>query len=80
MCIQSDAFLGSMFSTFTNCINIQRGYEGKKDFSRNGVNFTYPELTYERFPWEIEKYDWTRIDKYFWTNESDYPISNLIST
>ena len=71
MCIQSEAFLGSMFSTFTNCINIQRGYDGKEDFSRKGINFTYPELTYERFPWEIEKYDWTRIDKYFWTNESD---------
>lgn len=71
MCIQSEKFLGSMFSTFTNCINIQRGYEGKEDFSRKCVNITYPELAYERFPWEIEKYDWTRIDKYFWSNESD---------
>jgi hypothetical protein len=70
MCIESEKFLGSMFSTFTNSINIQRGYEGKDDFSRNGINFTYQELEYERFPWEIENYDWTKIDKYFWINEN----------
>jgi len=71
MCIESDKFLGSMFSTFTNSINIQRGYENKEDFSRNGINFIYPELQYERFPWEIENYDWIKVDKYFWTLEKD---------
>ncbi len=72
MCVGSNIFLGSMFSTFTNSINIQRGYESKLDFSRTGINFNHQELNYERFPWEIEDYTWTKIDKYFWSNEKDY--------
>jgi hypothetical protein len=69
MCTESDAFLGSKFSTFTNAINIQRGYLNKKDFSRKGINFDYGKLEYERFPWEIEKYSWEKIDRYFWESE-----------
>lgn len=69
VCSHSDIFLGSKFSTFTNSINIQRGYLQKKDFSRKGINFDYGGLAYSKFPWEREKYSWEKINDFFWKYE-----------
>lgn len=73
ICSKSDIFLGSKFSTFSDYINIIRGYDGnKKDFHREGTNFTMPKLYYDRFPWEVEDYSWEKTWDYCWKYERNY--------
>jgi hypothetical protein len=69
ICVESDIFLGSKLSTFSDYINIMRGYFGKKDFHREGTNFKMNTLVYNKFPWEVEEYGWERIHSYRWNDE-----------
>lgn len=54
----AEIFLGSMFSTFTDGINCFRGFSGKKDYSREGINFDYGKLDPNILPWRQEQYSW----------------------
>jgi hypothetical protein len=58
ICSESTTFLGSRMSTFSDNINILRGYKGKKDFSREGINYKKESITYKKYPWESEPYAW----------------------
>lgn len=69
ICCESDIFLGSKLSTFSDYINIMRGYYGKKDFHREGTNFKMSTLVYNKFPWEVEEPGWERIHSYRWNDE-----------
>ena len=69
ICSESDIFLGSKLSTFSDYINIMRGYYGKKDFHREGTNFKMNGIGYNKFPWEVEEYSWERIHSYRWHYE-----------
>ena len=69
VCVESEIFLGSRLSTFSDYINILRGYENKLDFHRIGTNFSLPILKYNKYPWEVESYKWENIHKYCWTHE-----------
>ena len=60
ICSNANTFLGSKLSTYSEYIHILRGYQGKKDFSYNGINFNYDKKEYEKYPWEVESYDWAR--------------------
>lgn len=68
-CVDSEIFLGSRLSTYSDYINILRGYYGKKDFHREGTNFKLPILKYNKYPWEVESYKWENIHKYCWSPE-----------
>ena len=73
ICSKSEIFLGSKFSTFSDYINVLRGYSGNKlDFHREGTNFNMPILKYDRFPWEVENYSWDKIWDYCWRYEKNY--------
>lgn len=73
VCSKSEIFLGSKFSTYSDYINILRGYSGdKEDFHRMGTNFIMPTLEYDRFPWEVENYGWEKTWDYCWTYEKNY--------
>jgi hypothetical protein len=69
ICRESDIFLGSKLSTFSDYINIMRGYSGKKDFHREGTNFKMNKLVYDNFPWEVEGYGWEKVYSYCWDDE-----------
>lgn len=67
ICSQSEKFLGSFLSTFTDYINIFRGYRGDKEVNyREGVNYDRGELVYQKYPWETEQYSWDKIWDYQW--------------
>ena len=68
-CSEADIFLGSKLSTYSDYINVLRGYNNKKDFHREGINFHHPKLEYLRFPWEVENYSWDRIHDCYWKRE-----------
>tara|TARA_R100000734_G_scaffold19121_2_gene18276 strand:- start:8409 stop:10970 length:2562 start_codon:yes stop_codon:yes gene_type:complete len=72
ICSKADIFLGSHMSTFSDYVNILRAQAGKKDFHREGTNFTRPPLHYNRFPWETEQYSWDKIWDYHWKFEQSY--------
>jgi carbamoyltransferase len=73
ICSKSEIFLGSKFSTFSDYINVLRGYAGNKlDFHREGTNFSMPKLNYDRFPWEVEEYGWEKTWDYCWKYERNY--------
>lgn len=72
VCSKSDIFLGSHLSTFSDYVNILRGQANKKDFHREGTNFSRPILNYNRFPWEAEEYGWDKIWDYHWKYEDSY--------
>ena len=61
ICSNSNTFLGSNFSTFSDYINIVRGYKGKKDTHRNGINYKRNNLNYNKYPWEVEPYEWHNL-------------------
>lgn len=61
ICANAKTFLGSKMSTFSDYINILRGYNNKKDFSREGVNFKNADLKYNKYPWEVEPYAWHNL-------------------
>jgi hypothetical protein len=69
ICSKADIFLGSKLSTFSDYINIMRGYSGKKDFHREGTNFKMHKLVYDTFPWEVEGYGWEKVYSYCWELE-----------
>jgi len=69
VCSESDIFLGSRLSTYSDYINILRGYSNKKDFHREGTNFKLPTLSYKKYPWEVEPYGWENIHKTCWIDE-----------
>lgn len=50
MCANADLFYGSRYSTFTDYINIIRYYEGKKDCSKNLLNYKFSGT--ENYSWE----------------------------
>ena len=58
ICSNAEIFLGSRMSTFSDYINIIRGYKGKRDFHRNGINYNRNEINYKKYPWEVESYQW----------------------
>jgi len=58
ICSNADTFLGSKFSTYSEYIHIIRGYKGKKDLSRDGLNLQRKDIKYKKYPWEVEQYDW----------------------
>lgn len=66
-CVNSEIFLGSRLSTFSDYINIMRGYEQRSDYHREGTNYSLPILTYKKYPWEVEPYAWENIHKFRWT-------------
>jgi hypothetical protein len=66
---EADIFLGTKWSTFTDAINCMRGFAGKKDFSRQGINFNYPPLDKNIIPWNQEDYTWQKIYHSHWTAE-----------
>ena len=57
----ANIFLGSRMSTFSDYINILRGYNNKKDFSRESLNFKHNNLIYKKYPWESEPYAWHNL-------------------
>jgi len=71
MCAGSEIFLGSKFSTYSDSIHILRGYAGKLDFHREGTNFKLPQLSYTKFPWEVETYGWENIQSFQWQPEAE---------
>lgn len=73
ICSKAKIFLGSKFSTFSDYINVLRGYSGNRmDFHREGTNFLMPSLYYDRFPWEVENYSWDKIWDFCWRYEKNY--------
>lgn len=69
ICSEAEIFLGSRCSTFSDYINILRGYNNKLDYHREGTNFNLPKLKYNKYPWEIEPYCWENIHETYWTME-----------
>tara|TARA_B100000575_G_C23101288_1_gene635376 strand:- start:209 stop:1294 length:1086 start_codon:yes stop_codon:yes gene_type:complete len=68
---KADIFLGTKWSTFSDGIHIMRGFDGKKDFSREGINFKFPKLDKDILPWNQEQYGWNRLYNTHWTAEYD---------
>lgn len=68
---KADIFLGSKWSTFSDGIHVMRGFAGKKDFSREGINFKFPKLDKDILPWNQEQYEWYRLYNTHWTAEYD---------
>lgn len=66
---EADVFLGSKWSTFSDAIHIMRGFYGKKDFSREGINFKLPKLESNILPWNQEQYAWNNLYDTHWRNE-----------
>ena len=72
ICSKANIFLGSHLSTFSDYVNILRAQNKKKDFHREGTNFSRPKLTYNRFPWEVEEYSWDKTWDFHWKFEKSY--------
>jgi hypothetical protein len=70
ICSEAETFLGSKHSTYTEYINVLRGYNNKKDTHREGTNFNYGYPKYNRFPWETAPYSWDRVFESPWTKEN----------
>jgi hypothetical protein len=58
ICSNAKTFLGSRMSTYSDYINILRGYKGKIDTHRKGINFDRGLINYKKYPWEAEPYAW----------------------
>lgn len=56
ICSNSNIFLGSKYSTYTDYINILRHYKNKKNFSKKGLNYDYTNLDNN-----IKNYSWDRL-------------------
>jgi carbamoyltransferase len=72
ICSEGNTFLGSKFSTFSDYINVLRGYNQKPNKYREGTNFKLPLLSYNQFPWENEGYSWDKIWDCYWKHERSY--------
>lgn len=58
ICCNAHNFFGSRMSTYTDYINILRGYNNKIDNHRKSLNFERKEIKYNKYPWEVEPYNW----------------------
>jgi len=58
ICSNAYQFYGSRMSTFSDYINIIRGYNNKLDNHRKSLNFNRPKIKYNKYPWEVESYNW----------------------
>lgn len=72
ICSEAETFLGSRYSTYSEYINTLRGYKNKKDTHREGTNFNFGYLKYDRFPWEVDPYGWDRPFDTKWKYERSY--------
>jgi hypothetical protein len=59
-------FLGSVMSTFTDYIHVNRASLGLFTNPRVGCNFDKPELVYDKYPWEEEEWGWDNLYRYYW--------------
>ena len=59
-------FLGSVMSTFTDYIHVNRASMGVFTNPRVGCNFDKPELIYDKYPWEEEEWSWQHLYRYYW--------------
>jgi len=59
-------FLGSLMSTFTDYIHVNRASLGLFTNPRVGCNFDKVELLYNKYPWEIEDWSWQHLYRYYW--------------
>ena len=58
ICSNAHNFFGSRMSTYTDYINILRGYNNKIDNHRKLLNFDRKQIKYNKYPWEAEPYAW----------------------
>ena len=58
ICANAYKFFGSRMATFSDYINIIRGYNNKIDNHRKSLNFERPQIKYNKYPWEVEPYNW----------------------
>ena len=58
ICANAHVFYGSRMSTYSDYINIIRGYNNKIDNHRKSLNFDRKEIKYNKYPWESEPYNW----------------------
>jgi hypothetical protein len=66
VCSYSLQFLGSLMSTFTDYIHVNRASLGINTNPRVGCNFDKVELQYDNYPWEEEEWSWQHLYKYYW--------------
>jgi len=66
ICANSFQFLGSLMSTFSDYIHVNRASLGKATNPRVGNNFEKKELCYEYYPWEVEDWGWDNLYRYYW--------------
>lgn len=69
ICSEAETFLGSRYSTYSEYINVLRGYNNKKDTHREGTNFNHGYPKYNRFPWESVPYLWEQTFETPWKME-----------
>lgn len=58
LCANAKNFYGSRMSTYSDYINIVRGYNNKIDNHRKSLNFDRKKIKYNKYPWEVEHYNW----------------------
>ena len=58
ICANAKNFYGSRMSTYSDYINIVRGYNGEIDHHRKSLNFDRKQIQYNKYPWESEPYNW----------------------
>ena len=58
ICANAHMFYGSRMSTYSDYINIVRGYNNKIDNHRKSLNFDRKKIKYNKYPWEVEAYNW----------------------
>lgn len=58
ICANAYNFFGSRMSTYSDYINIIRGYNNKIDNHRESLNFNRNKIQYNKYPWEVEAYSW----------------------
>ena len=58
ICANAYNFFGSRMSTYSDYINIIRGYNNKIDNHRKSLNFNRKKIKYNKYPWEAEPYNW----------------------
>lgn len=72
ICSNANMFLGSRDSTYSEYINVLRGYNNKSVYHDQGTNFNYNYRKFKRFQWETENYGWNRPFDTHWKYEKSY--------
>ena len=72
ICSNANIFLGSKDSTYSEYINILRGYENKLVHYNQGTNFKFEYKKFKRFQWETENYSWNKPFNSAWKYERSY--------